>query len=227
MRPRHPIRRLREIRRETAYHEAGHAVVARSLGVTVDRLSIRPDVARRILGYVIARYSPQLLNAVHSGWLPLTPKRSVDPFRSRATGRNIEGELCAHLQINLAGAVAEKLEFGDWCRYGAKTDLRNFHATVQGYYGASEGFVPGSTMVTLRAHHWDSCHGLLARPEVWDWLERVAAAALERTVLTGDEIDALRYPNLPDPPAAALVPFPWSEGSEVEVVGSRPLPRAA
>ena len=47
-----------------AYHEAGHAIVARSLGVRVDYLSIRPDAARRAAGYVIARYSSRLLVAI-------------------------------------------------------------------------------------------------------------------------------------------------------------------
>ena len=58
-------------------------------------------------------------------------------------------------------------------------------------------------------------------------MERVAAAALKRGVLTGDEIDALRHPDPPAPKGRAVVPFPWSEGSEVEVVAPQPMARAA
>ena len=87
--------------------------------------------------------------------------------------------------------------------------------------------MPGSTMMTFRACHWRKCQILLGRVEAWVWVERVVAAALKRSVLTGDEIDALRPPDPPDPKGEAVVPPPWSDGSEVEVAAQRPLARAA
>ena len=210
-----------------AYHEAGHAVVARSLGVGVDCLSIRPDVARRFAGYVIARYSSRLLAVIAKGWL----KRHSDGPEGRqswhATSHGLEREVDSRLQIALAGAAAEEIKVGKWCSDGARSDLRNFHVCVQGFYSKGEGFVPGSTMMTFRACHWRKCQILLGRVEVWAWVERVAAAALKRGVLTGDEIDALRHPDPPDPKGGAVVPFPWSEGAEVEVVAPQPMARAA
>ena len=210
-----------------AYHEAGHAVVARSLGVEVDCLSIRPDAARRFAGYVNTRYSSRLLAVIAEGWLK---RHSNGPENSqgwRATHPDLEGEVDARLQIALAGAVAEEIKAGQWSPDGARSDLRNFHVCVQGFYSKGEGFVPGSTMMTFRACHWRKCQILLGHVEAWAWVERVVAAALKRSVLTGDEIDALRPPDPPDPKGGAVVPPPGSDGSEVEVAAQRPLARAA
>jgi len=210
-----------------AYHEAGHAIVARSLGVRVDYLSIRPDAARRAAGYVIARYSSRLLVAIAEGWLKRHSDGPEDSQGWHATNPDLEGEVEARLQIALAGAVAEETKVGQWFPDGSRSDLRNFHTCVQGFYSKGDGFVPGSTMVTFRACHWRKCQVLLGRVEVWAWVERVVAAALKRGVLTGDEIDALRPPDPPGRKRGAMVPSPWSDGSEVEVVAPRPLASAA
>ena len=210
-----------------AYHEAGHAVVARSLGVEVDCLSIRPDVARRVAGYVSSRYSSRLLAVIAEGWFKRHSDGPEDSQGWHGTHPDLEGEVEARLQIALAGAVAEEIKAGQWSPDGARSDLRNFHVCVQGFYSKGEGFVPGSTMMTFRACHWRKCQILLGRVEAWAWVERVVAAALKRSVLTGDEIDALRPPDPPDPKGGAVAPLPWSDGSEVEVVAQRPLARAA
>ena len=210
-----------------AYHEAGHAVVARSLGVEVDCLSIRPDAAQRFAGYVSSRYSSRLLAVIAEGWLKRHSDGPEDSQGWHATHPDLEGEVDARLQIALAGAVAEEIKVGKWCPDGASYDLRNFHVCIQGFYSKGEGFVPGSTMMTFRAYHWRKCQILLGRVEAWAWVERVVAAALKRSVLTGDEIDALRPPDPPDPKGGAVVPPPWSDGSEVEVAAQRPLARAA
>ncbi len=210
-----------------AYHEAGHAVVARSLGIEVGCLSIRPDAARRFAGYVSSRYSSRLLAVIAEGWLKRHSDGPEDSQGWHATHPDLEGEVDARLQIALAGAVAEEIKAGQWSPDGARYDLRNFHVCVQGFYSKGEGFVPGSTMMTFRACHWRKCQILLGRVEAWAWVERVVAAALKRSVLTGDEIDALRPPDPPDPKGGAVAPPPWSDGSEVEVVAQRPLARAA
>ena len=210
-----------------AYHEAGHAVVARSLGIEVGCLSIRPDAAQRFAGYVSSRYSSRLLAVIAEGWLKRHSDGPEDSQGWHATHPDLEGEVDARLQIALAGAVAEEIKVGKWCPDGASYDLRNFHVCIQGFYSKGEGFVPGSTMMTFRACHWHKCQILLGSVEAWVWVERVVAAALKRSVLTGDEIDALRPPDPPDPKGGAVVPPPWSDGSEVEVAAQRPLARAA
>ncbi len=188
----------------TAYHEAGHAVVARYSGVKVDELTIIPR------SYYLGRVRIAISWAVRL-LIMKTFLRSHKRLRNRAeTGglgdywHRLERDGPAYLLVLLGGAVAEQIKFGKWGRSGCRSDLQKFHLVVQGLVCDRPGPVgdndierpdrvaAGSTVAVERTRYWDQVHEILTRPEVWAWVEAVAEAALERGTLTGDEIDALR-----------------------------------
>jgi hypothetical protein len=172
----------------TAYHEAGHAVVARYSGVTVKELTIVPRLPR-YLGYV--RTAPSSGNLAETGG-------SGDYWH------RLERDGSAYLLFLLGGAVAEQIKFGKWVRNGCQNDLRQFHVVVQGLVRDRPGPVgdndierpdraaAGSTIAAERKQCWERVHQILNQPEMWAWVEAVTEAALERGTLTGAEIDALR-----------------------------------
>jgi hypothetical protein len=113
------------------------------------------------------------------------------------------------IHVALAGFVAAKKHLG-YSSFGINSgDLKNFHRDVSCCYGGLSRFVPDSSIAFLRDRYLNSCEEILSKPEVWEWVEAVAEAALrsECGVLTGDEIDSLwpLSPNQPDPllPTAA------------------------
>ena len=188
----------------TAYHEAGHAVVARYSGVKVDELTIIPR------SYYLGRVRIAISWAVRL-LIMKTFLRSHKRLRNRAeTGgsgdywHQLERDGSAYLLCLLGGAVAEQIKFGKWVRIGCKSDLRKFHVVVQGLVRNRPGPVgdndierpdraaAGSTIAAERKRCWERVHQILNQPEMWAWVEAVAEAALERGTLTGAEIDALR-----------------------------------
>src|SRR5262245_22629066 len=88
-----PMSDSEQLRRITAYHEAGHAVLALALGRSVDWVSIRPD--RQFLG--------------------------LTAFR-KAVFRPSEDWLEREAIISLGGVAAEARITGDYCWHGAAKD---------------------------------------------------------------------------------------------------------
>ncbi len=187
----------------TAYHEAGHAVVARCLGVDVEILSIRPEQGggwpgenvKTSSGRVTLCHSPgvlrALVDALVDGMVESPYREAVDRLGQLRPCPEQESQVSAALQVFIAGEVVEQIKFGR--RFGGnRSDLRFFHVLAQGFYGNLRHPIAGSTIATLRREHWDNCHRTLNRPEIWAWVEAVAQASLRHTVLTGDEIDGLR-----------------------------------
>mgnify|MGYP000011022596 CR=1 FL=1 len=196
-------RRFFNRRRAVAYHEAGHAVVARSLGIDVKTLSIRPELGTGRLGENAETTAGHVrlghplgarrawLDAWADGMVDSPSREAVDRLGQPRPRAEQEGQVSAALQAFIAGEVVEQIKFGRRFE-GNRGDLRAFHALAQGFYGNLRHSIAGSTIVTLRREHWDECHRTLNQPEIWAWVEAVAQAALRRTVLTGDEIDGLR-----------------------------------
>ncbi len=204
-----PLVQLEQI--ETAFHEAGHAVVARYFGLNVIQLSIRFRVEH--YGSVSRSYYPtfsrrvfQTEKAAVLAYENLDPPHpaSLDAPRPRGLLGD-EGKI----HVALAGFVAAKKHLGYSILGISGGDLKNFHRGVSCCYGGPSGFVPGSSIAFLRDRYLNSCEEILSKPEVWEWVEAVAEAALrsECGVLTCDEIDSLwpLSPNQPDPllPTAA------------------------
>ena len=197
---------------QTAFHEAGHAVVARYFGVKVSQLSIRRRA--NSLGRVFPLATPAQQRTERYADLRRCADRNPESRHRIPVGvlhpRSLfdyEESLQAELHTTLAGAVAEEMQFSS-CT-GSGGDWRRFHLQVSCCYGNLTGFVPGSSIAFLRDRYWNSCKEILSKPEIWEWVEAVAEAALrsECGVLTCDEIDSLwpLSPNQPDPllPTAA------------------------
>ncbi len=187
----------------TAYHEAGHAVVARYSGVAVEELTIVPrsyylGCVRTAISWTLRRL---LSNSSRCYWWN---ENSAETGGSGDYWHQLERDGSAYLLFLLGGAVAEQIKFGKWVRIGCKSDLRKFHVVVQGLVRNRPGPVgdndierpdraaAGSTIAAERKRCWERVHQILNQPEMWAWVEAVAEAALERGTLTGAEIDALR-----------------------------------
>ena len=186
----------------TAYHEAGHAVVARYSGVAVKELTIVPrsyylGCVRTAISWALRRL---LSNSSRWHWWGAEPETGG----SGDYWHQLERDGSAYLLFLLGGAVAEQIKFGKWVRIGCKSDLRKFHVVVQGLVRNRPGPVgdndierpdraaAGSTIAAERKRCWERVHQILNQPEMWAWVEAVTEAALERGTLTGAEIDALR-----------------------------------
>src|SRR5688572_6474495 len=101
--------RAREAKRlrETAYHEAGHAVASFFLDVKIRKVSIVPDRERGTLG------------SVHNGRFGSNLHPDVE------LGLKGRDTLEKHIRICYAGALAEKRVRGRGNWVGARTDHRS------------------------------------------------------------------------------------------------------
>ena len=201
------------VQKRAAFHEAGHAVVARCFGMEVMDLSIRRRA--KSLGRVTPVATPAWQQAEKYGDLRRLADESpesrlrtpVDVLHPRSLFDFEEG-LQAELHTCLAGSVAEEIQFGSYvdCSRG---DWSRFHLQVSCCYGDLTGFVSGSSIALLRHRYENSCKEILNMPENWIWVKAVVKAAIwsENGVLTGDEIDSLR-PRRPLPSNRSTSPLP-------------------
>ena len=192
------------LQEKAAFHEAGHAVVARCFGIKVIQLSLRLRAGG--VGCVTAGATAAWQLAERCADLRRRADRNPESRRRIPVGvlhpRSLfdyEESLQGELHAILAGAVAEEMQFSS-CP-GSRSDWRRFHLQVSCCYGNLTGFVSGSTIALLRYRYQNSCQQILARPENWTWVKAVVKAAIrsEHGVLTGDEIDSMR-PRRPLPP---------------------------
>lgn len=81
----------------TAYHEAGHAVMGRVLGIVCSDVNIVPDYGKRRRGVAIADSDP---NDVWTNWQTQGKFREFDPA------------VRASIMLSMAGKEAELIQFG-------------------------------------------------------------------------------------------------------------------
>ena len=139
----------------TAYHEAGHAVMALALGRLVDRVTIVPGKTQ---------FGHSTLGQC-----------KVQKTRARASQDWLEDEMI----ILLAGMVAESQLTGQYCTAGAAQDLRAVRRLAQTRSG-NERQVERTERRALSKTEY-----LLSDKQHWQAVEAIAKELLEHQTISG------------------------------------------
>ncbi|MCO8122659.1 cell division protein FtsH [Stieleria sp. TO1_6] len=139
----------------TAYHEAGHAVVALSLGRLIQKVTILPGKSQ----FGVARLGACEIRKGRS-------KASKDPVEDEAL-------------ILLAGMVAEARFTGQYCQQGATADLRTLRRLLHNR-ASSEG-----QMERLQRRLLDKTEHLLRDEGHAMAVEMIARELIEKTTISG------------------------------------------
>ncbi len=144
-----------EARRATAYHEAGHAVVAMCVGRSLEKVTITPgqtQVGMSTLGHC-----------------------KVQKGRGRPSKDALEDEVL----ILFAGMAAEAKHTGEYCRAGASQDLRLIRKLI------SSRNTGERQIERLERRLLDKTENLLEDENVWLAVERVADLLVEQETISG------------------------------------------
>lgn len=139
----------------TAYHEAGHAVVALALGRPIHRVTIQPS---RLA------HGPAAMGQCQ-----------IQKGRFRPTKDWLEDEAL----ILLAGMVAEARLNGLYNSAGAASDLRKVRQF------AAQRAVGEKQIERLERRWLDKCENLLANAAAWQAVEWIAQELMKHTTLSG------------------------------------------
>jgi ATP-dependent Zn protease len=158
----------RPTREQTAYHEAGHAVIGLVLGYDVRKATIRQ------------RYS-----YLGSAWISKKRHGSLGSTEVQSAGVSPGSDDFGHICIDLAGPLAEKLvspdPFDELIRYGARGDWQSAHKRARRINRQLADILidvlMGETRALVQQHK--------------DAIACVAAALLEHETLTADDIKRL------------------------------------
>ena len=180
-----------EERRMTAYHEAGHALVGRTLpGVSVPhKLSIIPR--GELLGWVWQAEDKE--RAIHSRTMLINQMAMM--LAGRAAEEMVFGELGSGAAPDLseASAMARKMV----CEYGMSEALGNVSYSGNGIvdpggaprYSEEEAQLIGAEVRRLVDEAHDLANGVLRGSR--DTLERIAETLLERETLSAAELEEI------------------------------------
>ena len=144
-----------------AHHEAGHAVAAMQSGVRLESVTIKPSDETNGAAFV------------RRGRIPKDPRRLLEIAKTDCF-------------IRLAGPAAERRFSGRWDWMGAGHDLECVSGFAREIAGPDVREQAKFKDFFVRwAGHW------VAIPEVWQTIEAVAEALLERETLTASEVKEL------------------------------------
>lgn len=139
----------------TAYHEAGHAVMATILGRNIQKVTIKAGQLQT--------------GGIRLGLCEL------GSGRRRASHDVVEDEVL----ILLAGMVAEAKLTGRYCQLGAAQDLRHVSALLRDRGGNEKQSLRLQRRMIEKTEH------LLNEPAHWQSVENVAKELIERTAISG------------------------------------------
>jgi len=142
----------------TAYHEAGHAVMAMVLGRNIQKVTIKSG-------------------QIQTGGVRLGVCE-LGPGRSRSSQDVIEDEV----MILLAGMVAESKFTGHYCERGAAQDLRYVAAMLRDR-GGSE-----SQQQRIQRRILDKTEHILNEPAHCRAIAQVAKELIQRTTISGRSV---------------------------------------
>jgi ATP-dependent Zn protease len=142
----------------TAYHEAGHAIMATILGRTIQKVTIKPRQIQT--------------GGVRLGVCELRSDRN------RSSHDAVEDEAL----ILLAGMVAEAKLTGRYCELGAAQDLRQASAILRGR-GGNE-----TQTQRLLQRMLDKSEHMLSEPVYVEAIRKVAKELIDRTVISGRNV---------------------------------------
>lgn len=149
---------------KTAYHEAGHAVVAYLLGRSVRLVTIVPSEDGTLLGHVL--YVPPRLKDEYQYW--------GSPSLKRAAFENI-------VRISLAGSIAEGRMAGRQSHRQASSDYRYAVEVVSGLVGDDRELSAYLNWL------WISTENLLSVKPHWRAVEALAQKLLELRTIKGKD----------------------------------------
>ena len=169
--------------RATAYHEAGHAVAHFFRRLPIRQVSIQPNRWRNTLGHVRGYRPKSFVQWLEGAYVGL---RRESWFHYRAVSEIV----CA-----LAGSTAEKLATKRADHVGARIDYER-----AAYF--AEAISATATQMSALLKWLEIVAQDLVKTR-WSAVEVVAAALLDRTVLTGPEVATLCLSRRPTAPPAA------------------------
>lgn len=150
----------------TAYHEAGHAVIAWRNKVRIISLSIIPEEG--LFGKI--RHS--------------NPLRGIDIEWDVSTHARMRMEKC--VKVSLAGAIAQrKFNPKGYRTWGDEEDRKIAYDQLTHFVGSNEELEAYSKLLEIQTRND------LNIPFVWACVEAVAEALLERQELSGKDVRAI------------------------------------
>jgi phage baseplate assembly protein W len=156
-------------RTETAYHEAGHAVIGRVLTLMCGEATIKPDYRSRAAGFSICQ----------------DPYACLYEWEKRGKVRDIEAVWHARIIWSMAGAEAQRELLGDPNPRGDDDDRRQIGLMMEEVVDPDNEKAWEKTEARLRAMTRMLVRRHRAR------IERVAKALLAKTTLSAEELDKL------------------------------------
>lgn len=139
----------------TAYHEAGHAVMALALGRLIDRVTIVPGKTQ--FGHATLGQC------------------KIQKSRARASKDWLEDEML----ILLAGMVAEAQFTGQYCTAGATQDLRAVRRLAESRSGNPR------QVERVERRALDKAEYILSDDEHWQAVEAIVKQLLEHQTISG------------------------------------------
>lgn len=162
-----------------AYHEAGHAVAARQLGLMIKKLSVLE--AYRVRGQVVP--------APYFNLIPPANGDEGGEWSCRRKGSGAPSAYCRRLEnmavVCMAGPEAQRYFYPAGFRRGfAAADRKQAEAILRALAGERRELNTYLNLIEIRARN------LVSRPHTWQLVQFLADRLLESVTMTAPEVRA-------------------------------------